>query len=58
MVIFACGSQYFCADLSFDRDAFSSDLVVSQGEFPTLLTPKIDLTAIAKLLRFQVSSDV
>ena len=30
--------------------------MVYQGKFPTLLTPKIDLTAIAKLLRFQVSS--
>ena len=30
--------------------------MVFQDKFPTLLTPKIDLTAIAKLLRFQVSS--
>src|SRR4028119_1110133 len=55
-VICAGCSQYFCADFGFDRDAFSSDLVVSQDKSRTLLTPKIDLTAIAKLLRFQVSS--
>jgi len=57
-VIFAGGSQYFCAYLGFAPGAFSFDLVVFLGKFPTLFTPKIDLTAIAKLLRFQVSSDV